>query len=809
MKINNNSNSSNWKLIYTEFNPAEEHLRETLCTLGNGYMGTRGSQIESYASKCHYPGTYLAGVYNKTPTNIAGRTIYNEDLVNCTNWQVLRFKVGDGEWISTSSCRLMSFYQELDLLRGMLVRKMRIRDSKGNITRVESNNIVHMGDCHRAAVRLVLTPENYNDTITVRSELDGSVQNLGVKRYRDLNTVHLEPYSKGAFGKNGIYITMKTSQSDIKIAVASKVNIFSAGREIKPSKYALMKEEKRIAQEFQLHVRKKKSYEIEKICAVYTSKDKGIKNHSAQAITSVKESEGFRTLFKTHQKVWKALWNKFDIEISGDNFAQRVLRLHIFHLLQTASIHNTKLDTGLPARGLHGEAYRGHIFWDELFAMPFYDFRMPKISESILLYRYRRLAKAELYAKTSGYRGAMFPWQSGSTGEEETQVVHLNPLSGDWGPDHSSLQRHVSFAIAFNVWKHWERTHDNNFLIRYGAEMLLMIAQFGASLTILDLKDKRYHTEKIMGPDEFHEMFPGSFHPGLKDNTYTNLMIVWTICRAKEALGILPKPDKIRLTKKLGLTESELNRWDAITKKVNIIFNKEGIISQFKGYFKLKEIDFSIYKNKYGSIERMDRILKAEKKSPNDYKVVKQADALMIFYLMPFTQIVDLFHMLGYKFDKKILERNYDYYIKRTSHGSTLSKVVYCCIAHLLGRKKQAWQLYLDVLKSDIYDVHGGTVSEGIHCGVMGASIFIAAQRFGGISILCDRIKIEPDLPQHWRSLKFKLLYRGHWISLKVSKNEITIVIQGPKPKRYGVPIEIDRKTYHFTFGKRYRIPIS
>jgi trehalose/maltose hydrolase-like predicted phosphorylase len=152
-----------------------------------------------------------------------------------------------------------------------------------------------------------------------------------------------------------------------------------------------------------------------------------------------------------------------------------VLRLHNLHLIQTTSPHVMDLDTGVPARGLHGEAYRGHIFWDELFVFPLFNLRMPEITCALLRYRYRRLSEARRAAREAGYRGAMYPWQSGSNGREESQRLHLNPHSGNWLPHNSRLQRHINVAVAYNVWQHYQTTRDTEFLAFYGAEMIFEI----------------------------------------------------------------------------------------------------------------------------------------------------------------------------------------------------------------------------------------------------------------------------------------------------------------------------------------------
>jgi len=796
--------ASDWALVYERFEPAEEGLREALCTLGNGYFGTRGAVAESMASKIHYPGTYVAGLYNRLATYISGKRIINEDLVNCPNWTFLTFRIGDGDWFQPSTSRILSFKQKLDMKKGILSRKMRIQNKKGQKTFIETNRIVNMADPHCGAFEYIIIPENYSDWISVRTMLDGTVLNAGVERYKQLNSKHWKPHAMGSFDRSGIYLSMKTSQSRVQLAMASKIRVFSGDKRIRQSIKHLMKGKERIGQEFKFYAREKHSYSLEKTVFIYTSKDEGVKNPVKNAIEASQKIVRFKRLLKPHVQAWEKLWEAFDIKVEGHTFSQRILRLHMFHLLQTASPHNAKIDAGLPARGLHGEAYRGHIFWDEVYALPLYDLHYPEISKALLAYRHRRIGKAREYAKSEGYKGAMYPWQSGSTGREETQVVHLNPLSGKWGPDLSRRQRHVSFAIAYNAWQHWQKTGDFGFLLRYGAEMILSVARFWGSLVKYDKTDGRYHTRGVMGPDEFHEKLPKSNRPGLTDNAYTNLMIVWTLLKAQEVIKLLPEGYKNRLIKKIKLEQKELLRWDDIVHKMNLIVNDQGIISQFEGYFKLKELDWEGYRAEYDNIHRMDRILKAEGKSPDEYKVAKQADTLMIFYLLPFREIEDVFRRLKYPIDKNTLRKNYEYYIKRTSHGSTLSKVTHCYIAQILNKPKEAWERFIDVLESDVYDTQGGTTPEGIHVGVMGGSIDIVMRGFAGISLLEDRVVIDPKLPQKWRSLKLKFLYKGIWVCLTISKLQISIQLQG----QVTIPIEINSKLYYPLLGKVLKVPL-
>jgi len=807
-RINNNSNqhgSSPWSLEYFTFEPGEERLREALCTLGNGYLGTRGAITESPASRIHYPGTYMAGIFNKLESNIAGRTITNEDLVNCPNWLPLTFKNKESrKFFIPTLQNIVSYYQKLDLKDAILIRNYKIKGNSGKITTIETRRIVHMGEMHRVALEYSIIPENYDGEIIIRTGLDGNVENQGVERYGDLNSLHLVSDQVGSFAENGIYLSVVTNQSNIKIAQASSLHITCNGEKVKLISTVSKHKNKAIFQEYKIRVRKKQKYTIDKNVSIYTSQDKDTQEPIKDAIASSRKCPDFQSLYESNKMIWSDLWETFDIKVEGNTFSQKTLRLHIFHLLETASIHNTKLDAGIPARGLSGESYRGHIFWDEVFILPIYDFRIPKITQSTLLYRYRRLEQARKYALENGYKGAMFPWQSGSTGEEETQTIHLNPKSGKWGPDHSRNQRHISFDIAYSIWEHWKIAGDLDFLSNYGAELFFSIAKFGASLSYYDTEDQRYHTKGLMGPDEFHERLPGASEAGLKDNAYTNIMIVWTLRRALDLLSILPNKRRKELIKKVDIHQDELKLWEDITGKMNLIINKDSIISQFDGYFNLKEVNWKDYREKYGNIQRMDRILKAEGKSPNDYKVAKQADTLMLPYLFPLSELQELFNHLGYEFNKDILEKNYHYYVRRTSHGSTLSKVVHCYLSDILGETKQSWKWYYEVLNSDINDIQGGTTPEGIHTGVMGGSINIALKRYAGVNLMNDIIHIDPDIPKQWKHIHFRIKYRDIWYMIEIEKDKINIELSSSKAKELQKKVIIRNKEFLFNLNQKY-----
>ncbi|MFO7998954.1 MAG: glycosyl hydrolase family 65 protein, partial [Bacteroidales bacterium] len=468
---------------------------------------------------------------------------------------------------------------------------------------------------------------------------------------------------------------------------------------------------------------------------------------------------------------WK--YNNLNLE-AGDELDQLVVRLHVFHLYQTVSHNSIDYDIGVPARGWHGEGYRGHIFWDELYILPFINLHQPKLAQSLLMYRYRRLPEARYAAKAAGYRGAMFPWQSGSNGREETQQIHLNPKSGRWLPDVSHLQYHINAAIPFNVWHYCQSTGDMDFLLSHGAEIILSTALFWSSVAQYNEKRERYEICGVMGPDEYHTHYPDAKEPGLDNNAYTNMMAVWVLYRALDVLNLLGKDCCKELEEKVGYSGQDLIRWKDITEKMFVPFNDDGIIMQFEGFEKLKELDWDYYHEKHGKSMRLDRILESEGDSCNYYKASKQADVLMLFYLFSAEELGSMFARLGYDFDPGTIPQNIEYYRKRTAHGSTLSQVIHAWV-YARSHREESWKRFREALMSDFQDVQGGTTHEGIHLGAMAGTLDIIQRCYSGLEIRDDVLWFNPQLPEDIREMVFQLRYRGHWIKILISHDRLSL----------------------------------
>ncbi|MFF2188997.1 glycoside hydrolase family 65 protein [Streptomyces sp. NPDC058155] len=797
-----------WTWTYEGYDPERERLREALCTLGNGYFGTRGAASEMSEGPSHCPGTYAAGCYNRLTSSVAGRQVENEDMVNLPNWLPLRYRVrvegaGPGPWLSPDGPELIEHGQTLDLRHGTLTRRSvySAGEGSGRRLRVEQRRLVHMGEPHLAAQRTSFTAEGWTGEVEVEAALDGDVRNAGVDRYADLANLHLTRWRTGTATGTGtrtgtrtgtgsatgtgsersdtVWLCCRTLNSHIRIALAARTRVVGrrgASRPGTPSRPGITSRThltaRQAVQTLTIPVESGETVVVDKTVALYTSHDQAISGPLTAAIEAVRRAPDFPRLLASHHRAWEHIWRRAALDVPGE--AGVILRLHLFHVLQTLSPHTADLDVGVPARGLHGEAYRGHVFWDELFVLPYLNLHFPEVSRALLRYRYRRLPAACRAARDAGRAGAMYPWQSGSDGREESQELHLNPRSGRWLPDHSRLQHHVGSAVAYNVWQYAQASGDTRFLYGEGAETLIQIARFWADAAVWDPSLERYRVRGVVGPDEYHDGYPDSTVPGLDDNAYTNVTAAWVLTRALELSRALPPSRGQELFERLRLDPAERDRWDDIAHRLHVPYH-EGVISQFEGYADLAELDWDRYRGQYGDIRRLDRILEAEGDSVNRYKASKQADVLMLGHLFPPRELAGLFRQLGHRLDDESWRATIDYYLPRTSHGSTLSALVSAWVL-ARARRDEAWAYAEEALIGDVADIQGGTTAEGIHLGAMAGTLDFVQRCLTGLEARDDGLWLDPaPLPQ-LSKFRVGVRYRDHWdVDLRIRAQRVRV----------------------------------
>lgn len=754
---------NDWLISEDTFSPDRAKYFETIFTLANGYLGVRGSAEEGNPQEL--PGSYLAGVFNKAGDE-------PPELPNIPTWIGVSV-TADGREISHQKGTLVGYHRYLDMRRGVLVREFRIK-KQGRITRVRTERFVSKSDAHIAAIRYSVTPENYSARFVIESSLQGEVSNGGRSH---LSVIRAEAFSDDRAGSSGsvgdlslqegMLLETKTLQSGIQIAqaVVNRLAPSGSGGEawVKTKTGA-----QSIAQSLAFDAKRGQEYVFDKVVVTFTSRD-GFADPAEVAMHCARRAgmAGYESLVASHEREWERVWKRSDIRIEGDEAAESALRFSMFHSIACAPTGSDK--TSLGAKGLHGEGYRGHVFWDcEIFNLPMFIHTQPDVARNLLMYRYHTLSGARRKAQAAGYRGAMYAWESADTGDETTPVWanHLGEKIRIWCGD---IEQHISADVAYAVWQYCQATGDDRFLVDYGAEIIFETAGFWASRFEYNTELDRYEIRGVIGPDEYHEHIDNS--------VFTNAMARWNI-RLALALADDLKARKLdewaELKSRLHLNDRRLREWSRVSQKVYIPFSAElGIHEQFEGFLSLEKVDLE----KLDLAGRpADAVLGREATARS--QVIKQADVVMLMYL------------LGDEFDGKLLRTNYDYYAPICGHGSSLSPSVHAIMASRLGRSNEALHHFRRSASIDLDDGMGNSAA-GIHLASHGGNWQAVVRGFCGVTTDQYAIAFQPALPAGWQSVSFQVTYRDTPISATVRPGEVTLDLtesgrQGTVPVKIG-----------------------
>ncbi|MFQ3537023.1 MAG: hypothetical protein SNJ58_14245 [Aggregatilineales bacterium] len=488
---------------------------------------------------------------------------------------------------------------------------------------------------------------------------------------------------------------------------------------------------------------------LTKISAIYTTRQSDQPAEAAQEAARAALKKGCEALFAAHCAAWEQYWYSSDVHIEGDEVAQRAIRFTTYHVLIAAPRHDERVSIG--AKTLSGFGYKGHVFWDtELFMLPMLTVTQPKLARNLLLYRYHNLAGARNKARANGYEGAMFPWESTDTGEETTpQWSHPQPDGTRiriWTGDN---EQHISTDIAYAVLQYWQWTGDDEFFVKYGAEIVLDTAVFWGSRAEYNAERDRYELSMQIGPDEYHE--------NVNNSAFTNSMVRWHLRQALATRAWLLTHHRQAgeaLLARLGVTEARCAKWAEIAEKMYVPHDPEtGLLEQFDGFFKLERLDLTHWQPR---VANMDWILGHERAQRT--MVIKQADVVMLMAL------------LGDQFGPpEARQANWDFYYPLVDHGSSLSPSTHAWVAARLGLLEDAYHLFMYAANIDLEDLKGN-VRDGIHAAACGGVWQAVAFGFVGLS-LDERgeLQVKPNLPAHWRSVTLRVYHRGQLKTLRLT----------------------------------------
>ncbi|WP_244266458.1 beta-phosphoglucomutase family hydrolase [Pseudarthrobacter chlorophenolicus] len=503
-----------WHLVFEGFDADHEGHREALTTLGNGYLAVRGAAAEG--GPASYAGMYLAGVYNRAEAEAGGETVVEEHLVNAPDCLPLDLRLEGGRWWSAGGMTLLHERRSLDLRRAVLERRLLLQTTDGKRLEVVQTRFASMAEPHLLVLDMQVTALGWSGAVEVRSGVDAGVRNANIPGPAAGPGVHLADRTgertalddePGDVPDDGITVVeAETTQSLVRIAVAFRTRgpgIAAGG--------AAGRDGALHYRAFRMALADGNPSTITKTVAVVTSRDRAISSPASAARWVLRRAgDDPGGLLAAHLDAWRRELAPYLVEMDAPGQVRLVLNLHIFHVLQTLTRHTAELDAGVTARGLHGEGYRGHVFWDELFVLPLVTLRTPDVARALIDYRWRRLPAARHAAALAGCSGAKFPWQSGSDGTEETPTWLYNDRSGRWVRDYSHLQLHAGLAVAFNAWQYYQATNDKPWLLRRGAELVIDVARFFASRAEFSQDTSRYHLRGVVGPDEYHTRYPGN-----------------------------------------------------------------------------------------------------------------------------------------------------------------------------------------------------------------------------------------------------------------------------------------------------------
>ncbi len=713
---------TDWVLTETQFEPDRLHPRETVFTIGNGYLGTRGSFEEGYPQAL--AATLINGVYDDTPV------VYTE-LANCPDWLPLvvivagdRFRLDQGE--------VIHYQRQLNLQHGILSRSVRWQSPSGHLVDLHFERFASLADPHVLGVRCQITLVNGDAPIEVQASLNGYPENQGFNHWALLDQ-----------GKtnDGIWLHLRTRNSRIELGMAAGVTLTGAVAAPQvtsaPGYPTLTTTFLAIAGQ---------PVTVEKIITVYTSKDTA--NPAQAAPQKLAELPDYETLRDAHQQAWETIWHTSDIVVEGDTTAQLAIRYNLFQLLIAAPPQDQAVS--IPAKTLSGFGYRGHIFWDtEIFILPFFTFTQPAIARNLLTYRYHTLPGARRKAAHGGYTGAMFAWESADTGDEVTPRWSMphDPYAEDvriWCRDR---EIHISADIAYAVWHYWQATGDDAWMRDYGAEIILDTALFWGKRVELNAKNERYEIHHVIGADEYHEL--------VNNNAFTNCMVQWHLTKALCVHDWLHQtfPDKIaELEQKLQFTPKQQSRWQDIITNLWLPYDATThLIEQCDGFFRLKDLNLADYEPRTRSIQAVLGI-----EATNQQQVLKQPDVLMLLYLLRQSQ--------DFPYSPATVQANWDYYAPRTdiTYGSSLGPAIHAILAADLGYSAEAYTRFMQAALVDLEDVRGNAW-EGIHGASAGGVWQAVVWGFGGIQLTTAGPVAQTHLPPGWKRLHFKLYWRGHW----------------------------------------------
>jgi len=747
--MNNYYKKDDWLIIEEGFDPEMNRESESIFSIGNGYMGQRANFEEKYSGDT-LRGSYVAGIYYPDKTRVGwwknGYPEYFAKVLNAPNWIGIDLSV-NGKAVDLATSSVDSFVRILSMKEGYLERSFKAKVSGGNTVEINSRRFVSMAEPDLGMIKYSVKSIDYDGIIDFGAYIDTDVKNedtnYGKKFWKEVSREASRDYS---------VITARTMKTDFHVSTGMYCQIFNNNTTltVPPN---IVDRDKYVANNFSVGIKAGDQLTLYKFVSVLSSLNipktelvDRVKNRLHEAKT-----KGWIRLFDDHKKVWAKIWDTSDIMIEGDIAAQQAIRFNIFHLNQTYTGNDERLNIG--PKGFTGEKYGGSTYWDtEAFCLPFFLKTADRqVGRNLLLYRYKHLGKSIENAEKLGFRNgaALYPMVT-MNGEE---------CHNEWEITFEEIHRNG--AIAFAIYNYIRHTGDRDYLSEYGLEVLIAISRFWSQRATFSENINKYVILGVTGPNEYEN--------NVGNNWYTNFLALWTLSYTLENIIMLEKENPDRLKELFGKTNfdhpGETDRWKELIENMHSPFDsKRNVYLQQDGFLdkELKKTDtIPPDERPINQHWSWDRILRS--------CFIKQADVLQGLYVFED------------KFDTATIKRNFDFYEPMTVHESSLSACIHSIIASRIGNINKAYELYLRTARLDLDD-YNNEVADGLHITSMAGTWLAIVEGFGGMRIQNDKVKINPLIPGKWKSYSFHARFRGILFEVSVGKEKIIVKNLSDKP---------------------------
>lgn len=711
------------KIEFNQFDEETLNKEATLMTTGNGYLGVRAVHEEKYRNQDRV--FFVRGIFDRTIGTEAAELVNLPDITE----QELRI---NGEIFSLNSPQVRDYQRSLDLSTGELNRSLKWQTEQGDWFKITNKRIVSQKNKEQIAFQLIVEPLSGSAEISIKTGIDGQVSNGGNQ--------HLIERDIRVYDERLLVAEYETIESHLTVGLAMRLNksgIISA-------------KNRKILTNIQESCQKNNSFVFEKVAYIYSSLEADDPLESAKKAAAQEIS--YEKIAKETKKSWHDFWSEHRVVVNSQNaFDQLALDFACYHL-QIMTPDDSQFSVA--AKGLTGEGYKGHVFWDtEIFILPFFLHNEPDTAKKLLKYRFFRLAGAKEKARQNNYRGALFPWESALTGYEETpKYAAINIRTGKRQIISSAVaEHHIVADIAYAVMDLYQATADQDFMDNYGKELLKETALFWLSRGVEI--NGRIEIHDVIGPDEYTEH--------VNNNAYTNYLAAYNVRSALEQqVGDEQLQEQFRrFLDKLYLPNE----------------NADGLIPQDDTFLEKPVIDLSKYKEQAGNQLILTEYSRQE---VIDRQILKQADLVMLFYLQP-----DLFSF-------ETIKQNLYYYEDRTIHDSSLSKAIHAIVAARIHESEWAYEMFQAACRIDLND-QPHTSDEGIHGAALGAVWLTVIFGFAGIK-KGDVLEINPQLPNAWKQLTFNFYWRNEKITVQMTQDSVLLKKESTKQ----LPIMIEGQNY-------------